>query len=142
MANKFINLDGSEIKIDIKQSDYPLRDEAHCKSMAQYNFGQKLKLFFPYDMILEEFVLPRTNGLALDFFLPHRKIAFEIHGQQHFKYIDFYHGSKEKFAAQKKRDDKKSQWCELNSIRLIEVKDSDVDKVKIGDLLCKKNSAT
>ena len=142
MSIKFINIDGSEIKVDVKQSDYPMRDEATCKSKAQWRFGQKLKQFFPYDIILEEFVLPRTNGLALDFFIPSRKLAFEIHGAQHFKYVDFYHGSKEKFVAQKQRDEKKSHWCDLNSIRLVEVNDSDVDKVKIGELLCKKNSAT
>jgi hypothetical protein len=142
MAIKFKNLDGSEIKVEIKQSDYPMRDEKNCKSKAQWRFGQKIKQFFPHEIILEEFVLPRTNGLSLDFFIPHRKIAFEVHGQQHYKYVDFYHGSREKFVAQKKRDDKKSQWCELNSIRLIEVSDSDVDSAKIGGLLCKKNSAT
>lgn len=75
--------------------------------------------------ILEEVKLPGTvnpskkAALFLDFFIPNLKIGVEVHGQQHFKYIPFFHKSKAGFMKARARDRDKSEWCDINDITLV-----------------------
>jgi hypothetical protein len=82
-------------------------------------------------MVLEEVKLPGIkapgvkSSLFLDFFIPNMKIGVEIHGEQHYNYIPFFHKTVSGFYDSKKRDALKIEWCELNSLELIELKYSD-----------------
>ena len=49
------------------------------------------------------------------------KLAFEYQGQQHYKYIPYFHKNKEAFQNQKYRDYMKRNMCKDNGITLIEV---------------------
>jgi len=73
--------------------------------------------------ILEEVAIhPRSfKTLYLDFYLPNIKLAVEVHGQQHYKYTAFFHASAQDFLNQKRNDADKKEWCEANSITLIEL---------------------
>jgi predicted adenine nucleotide alpha hydrolase (AANH) superfamily ATPase len=51
--------------------------------------------------------------------LPLIKTCIEVHGEQHFKYVPFYHSSIFAFIKAKKRDEDKKSWCELNNIKYI-----------------------
>jgi hypothetical protein len=112
-----------------------MRSETDCKSRVQYRFGQKLRTIFPYSIILEEFSIPGSGGLSIDFWLPNERFAFEVQGEQHRKFSKFYHGDVMGFRAQKIRDEHKRTWCEINNIKLIAVDDSMVDVISIVDLL-------
>jgi hypothetical protein len=116
---KFISLNGSITDIKIKPSDYPIRSKEACKSNIQYECGQILKSYYPNDIILEEFYL--EDGFYIDFFLPLRKIALEIHGRQHFEFIKHFHGSPQGFKQSQIRDKNKIKWCEINNIQLYSV---------------------
>jgi len=50
-----------------------------------------------------------------------KKIVCEVMGSQHTKFNKHFHGTKNKFLGQVKRDLKKHEWCELNDFRLVEV---------------------
>ena len=66
-----------------------------------------------------------SNGdsfnLELDCFEPSLKLACEFQGQQHYKYIPYFHKSKEAFRNQQYRDELKRRMCRDNRINLIEV---------------------
>jgi very-short-patch-repair endonuclease len=71
--------------------------------------------------ILEEVPLPGSGGMRVDFYIPQQKLAVEVQGEQHFKYIPHFHGNRVNFAAAKRRDNDKARWFALNGIRLVAV---------------------
>ena len=78
--------------------------------------------------IYEEVKLPgsvkpaKKSVLYLDFFIPNAIMAVEVHGEQHFKYVPYFHKSKAGFAQAKKRDLDKKEWCRINEITLVELR--------------------
>ena len=134
MGRSFQWVDGTIIKVNLLQSDYPIKDEGACRSNAQYRFGQRLMVLFGGEVILEDFIIPHS-GLSLDFFMPRFNVAFEIQGRQHDYFIPFMHGDRLSFKKQKERDLRKMEWCELNGIKLLYVKDTGVDEADILELM-------
>lgn len=76
---------------------------------------------FPTLQLLEEVPIPlrKNEILYLDFFIPLKKICIEVHGEQHFKFVSFYHSNMLNFLKSQKRDREKQEWCENNNIRYI-----------------------
>lgn len=76
---------------------------------------------FPTLQILEEvsIQLRKSETLYLDFYLPLPKLCVEVHGEQHFKFVPFYHNNILSFLKAQKRDKEKTEWCEKNNIRQI-----------------------
>lgn len=76
---------------------------------------------FPTLQILEEvsIQLRKSEILYLDFYLPLPKLCIEVHGEQHFKFIPFYHNNILSFLKSQKRDKEKTEWCEKNNITQI-----------------------
>lgn len=79
---------------------------------------------FPTLQILEEvpILLRRSETLYLDFYIPLKKICVEVHGEQHYKFIPFYHSNMLNFLKSQRRDAEKQEWCELNNIQYIVLK--------------------
>lgn len=82
-----------------------------------------LRELFPHNRIQKEhYVNFKGTKLFFDFFLPDFGIFVEVQGQQHDKYVQHFHDSKEQFLESKKRDNLKityvqeSEW--LNLIRI------------------------
>ena len=50
-----------------------------------------------------------------------KKIAVEVQGAQHTKYVKFFHKNRFKYSDQLKRDEKKLDFCKANDIKLAEV---------------------
>jgi hypothetical protein len=118
---KFISTKGREYKVDIRPSRWPRRSKEACKSKLQWGVSSILSDLYPTDVILEEFFIP-GEGLYVDFLLPRRKLAIEVHGRQHYEYNVHFHGSKENFRKSQNRDRRKAEWCELNQITLLSIK--------------------
>ncbi|CAI2188270.1 16942_t:CDS:10, partial [Funneliformis geosporum] len=60
-----------------------------------------------------------SRGLQLDIFYPEYGFAIEVQGEQHEKYIEFFHrGDKNNFIKQQARDQLKKELCEENQIAL------------------------
>ena len=53
--------------------------------------------------------------------MTNKKIAIEVQGSQHTKYVEFFHGNRFQYLQQLKRDEKKLKFCEANDIALIEI---------------------
>lgn len=82
-----------------------------------------LKDRFPTLQILEEVTIPlrKSESLYLDFYIPLLKTAVEIHGEQHYKFVQFYHHNQLGFIRSQKRDREKKEWCDINNIKYIEL---------------------
>lgn len=94
-----------------------------------------IKEKFPTLQILEEVSFSPKKGkvLYLDFYLPLRKLAFEVQGEQHFSFNSMYHTTPMDFLNQRKNDKIKKDWCDINGIDLIYLiynqKDNWVDQI-------------
>lgn len=113
-------LDGNLVKWNLvgnlsKSSKY--KSEPHLKAR------QLLIELFPTLQILEEVSAPikKSETLYLDFYLPLKKYCIEVHGEQHYKFVPFYHTNILGFVKAKKRDQEKQEWCEINNITYIEL---------------------
>ena len=96
------------------------------RKKTRSKFQDEVKKFlYPYwknDVVFEELRLVETR-LTFDFFNANKKIAIEVKGQQHTKFVPFFHGSRPKFLKQLKRDSKKYDFCTINGFKLIEIYD-------------------
>lgn len=91
------------------------RSDLHLKTR------EIIKKTYPTDILLEEVPIPGEN-LYADFYLPLRKKMIEVHGEQHYKYIPFFHSNPKGFMESKERDGRKQDWCAINGIQLIVLK--------------------
>jgi hypothetical protein len=121
---KFKTLNNKEVRLEILPQRYPMRSRDQCKSIGQYLLGRTIRSIYGTNaLILEEFPIPEEN-LWLDFYMPHHNLAFEFHGEQHDQFNKFFHGDKDGFQRSKARDQRKRDWCILNGITLIEVREN------------------
>lgn len=93
-----------------------------ARSKLHLETRRMLKINFPTLIILEEVPihLHKNEISYLDFYLPLKKLAIEVNGEQHFKFIPFFHGTTMSFIKSKKKDNDKKEWCNINGIKLIE----------------------
>lgn len=76
---------------------------------------------FPTLQVLEEVPIPlrRSESLYLDFYLPLKKFCIEVHGEQHYRFVSFYHNNMLAFLKSQKRDREKQEWCDINGIQYV-----------------------
>lgn len=91
------------------------------KSSLHLQARDLIKTSYPTLQTLEEVPIPlrKNETLYLDFYIPLKKICIEIHGEQHFKFVPFYHTTILNFHKGQKRDREKQEWCETNNIKYI-----------------------
>jgi very-short-patch-repair endonuclease len=78
-----------------------------------------------YEILGVEFKKVRPqflNGLELDGFNEKLKLAFEYDGEQHYKFVPYYHKNGiSDFIKQQERDERKIKLCKDNNISLIKI---------------------
>jgi hypothetical protein len=108
-----------------KAKNYLIDWDGSSRSKIQYNAKQFLKKYWSNHIVFEEFPVAGTK-LSLDFYNANKKIAVEVQGKQHTKYVPFFHGkNKINYINQLQRDQDKLKFCELNDIQLVEIYDGD-----------------
>ena len=131
---RFLSTNGKSHNVDIRPSKWPRREQEGSKSKFQHRIGESVDIVYPTEIILEEFFIP-GDRLYIDFFLPRKRIAVEAQGAQHYKYSEFFHGTRENFKRSKERDARKKLWCELNHIRLVVIGPKDKHEEVVSKLL-------
>jgi hypothetical protein len=118
---RVVDLDGHYTDWSLK--GYIAKGKLQNKSSLHIQARDLLLELFPTLQVLEEVpISPRkSETLYLDFYLPLIKTCIETHGEQHFKFVPFYHNNMMNFIKSKKRDSDKKEWCEINNIKYIEL---------------------
>lgn len=111
------------------------KGEVECRRVLESLFN------LPFDKARPDFLnnpVTGGNNLELDCYNERLKLAVEYDGEQHAKFIPFFHKNKETFYNQKYRDYMKIQMCKDNGITLIKVphtvKVEDIEKYLIKKL--------
>ena len=90
---------------------------------SEYHLAARKLLveLYPTLVILEEVLIPirRSQNAYLDFYLPLRKMAIEVQGESHFKYIPYFHHTLNAYMKARRRDEEKKEFCDINGISLI-----------------------
>lgn len=71
----------------------------------------------------------RIANFKVDFFLPNENIIIEFNGLQHYQPVAHF-GGQEKFTQQKERDNFIRNYCQNNSIKLIEISYTAYDNIE------------
>ena len=113
----------------LKAKKYLIDWGGPSRSKIQLKAKQFLKKHWQHHIVFEEFPVAGTK-LTLDFYNANKKIAVEVQGEQHTKYIPFFHGkNKANYISQLRRDQDKLNFCKLNNIRLVEIyKDDNINR--------------
>lgn len=90
------------------------------RSKFQFQVKKFLQKYWNENIVFEEFPIVGTR-LTLDFYNANKKIAIEVQGRQHTKFIEFFHQNRMNFLHQLKRDEQKERFCELNDIKLVTI---------------------
>ena len=126
---KFKTLDGKEKTLkNIKKSIIDWNSKS--KSKLQQSVKIFIQKYWEGDVVFEELKVVGTR-LSLDFYNANKKIAIEVQGQQHFKYVKFFHGNRNGYLNQIKRDFKKLEFCKINKIKLVEIYPKDILSEKL-----------
>lgn len=114
-----VDLDGNTQSWHL--TGYIAKGKMQHKSSFHLEARKILTKAFPTMQILEEVPVPlrKSETLYLDFYIPLLKMSVEVHGEQHYKFIPFYHNSRMSFLKSQKRDHDKQEWCEKNGIKYI-----------------------
>lgn len=121
---KFKTLHGGLKRVS-KVRNYLVDWDTPSKSKLQFNVKQHLKDYWKYNVVFEEFPVAGTK-LSLDFYNATKKIAIEVQGAQHRKYVPHFHGkNKINYMDQLRRDKQKADFCKINDLKLIEIYDTD-----------------
>ncbi len=115
---KVRGLDGKNYTIKLTHTS-PLLSDKRKRSSYHLQARELLKKLFPCERILEEVELPGSNGLAADFFIPMQKLIVEVHGEQHYQFVAYFHKTDEEFLDSRKRDLRKQEWCDINNLELV-----------------------
>ena len=120
IAMRFKTLSGSLKRLS-KPHRYKINWDSPSRSKIQYQVKKILKEIWAKHVVFEEFPVAGTR-MSLDFYNANKKIAVEVQGKQHTKYVPHFHGqNKANFISQRRRDVQKKEFCRLNNIRLIEI---------------------
>ncbi len=123
---KFVDRYGKERNLK-NAKKYLIDWEKPSRSKFQTTVKKFLYKYWKNDIVFEEFRVVGSR-LTLDFYNATKNIAIEVQGNQHTKYNKFFHkGNKINYLNQLKRDDEKLAFCELNTIKLVEVHEGAVD---------------
>ena len=106
------------------------KGELRCKQYLENYFSEK---GYKFPKSRPDFMVNRVTGdkynLELDCYNDELKLAVEYNGEQHYKYIPFFHKNKEAFYNQKYRDEIKRIRCRDLGIILIEVPYTELNNI-------------
>lgn len=121
----FVSLQGKQCSI---KSPHLYRVNWDGPSLSKFQFAVKqwLRKKWCGHIVFEELPVVGTK-YSLDFYNSSVRVAVEVQGAQHFQPNKFFHGhSKLAFSDQLRRDTLKSDYCNKNGIRLVEIYPKDV----------------
>ena len=123
-----------EEKNTIPKKSFESKGETECRRVIESITGKPFKKTRP--TFLQNNVSGQT--LELDCYNEELNLAVEYNGEQHYKFIPYFHPNKESYYNLRYRDDIKQRLCKQNGVTLITVpytvKHDDIKKFIISQL--------
>lgn len=120
---KTVGTDGRTYIINPSRDSKEIDD--NCRSKLHLKARSVIKKCLPYNSCYEEVLLLGCRGpggpLTADFLIPEIPMIIEVHGEQHYKFSEFFHKTKKDFKEHILRDEIKKDWAELNNIIFVEL---------------------
>jgi hypothetical protein len=108
---------------------YRIKWDEKSRSNIQYQVKQFLKPFWFGHVVYEEFPVYGAR-LKVDIINFTRRIAIEVHGDQHFKFNKFFHNNRRAvWLDSVNRDGQKLEWLAKNGVTVIEILQDEVPKI-------------
>jgi len=86
-----------------------------------------VRCVFPQLRIVEEeFIKYKGQKLYLDIFIPQLDLVIEVHGNQHFEFVEHFHIDEHGFRESRRRDRLKEEWADLNGYTFLVLPESDL----------------
>jgi len=127
---KFITLTGSTRRVS-KIKKHLIDWSSTSRSKFQFSVKKFLEPYWSRHVVFEEFPIVGTK-MSLDFFNANEKVAIEVQGDQHTKYVPYFHGGhKVNYLSQLQRDNDKLKFCDINGIKLVEIYSNDIIDEKL-----------
>lgn len=101
-------------------SDRQINWNGKSKSLFQEEVKKYLHPHWNKCIVYEEFPVYGTR-YTLDFFNATKKVAIEVQGTQHTKFVKYFQRTEFDYLKQLKIDEFKRKFCEMNGIDLIEI---------------------
>lgn len=74
------------------------------------------------EILPENLLITCKDSIIVDYYIPNKNMIIEYNGQQHYKYIQFFHrGGYQAFVNQVNRDNVLREFCEANDIKLLQI---------------------
>lgn len=125
----FKDFSDNEYKINLAK--YKLILDGRLRSKLFIEAVNIVKEVYPSDYLCAEVYIPCGNTkLYIDLFLPLRKIAIEVQGEQHYKFNRYMFKNKLHFNQSRLRDIEKRNLLEHNNIKLVYFDYNEKDKWK------------
>jgi hypothetical protein len=99
---------------------YRMKWEKKSRSKYQFDLKTFLKPYLSSHVVYEEFPVYGSR-MTIDIFDATTKVAYEMQGEAHTKFIEHFHGTVNHYLSQIKRDHQKENWCNLNGIKYVEI---------------------
>ncbi len=95
-------------------------------SKLQIEVGDLLDRELPQYRIRENYrpdwlLSSNMTKLEIDFFIEDLKIGIEVQGEQHYKFVPFFHKTQENYEKRRQYDVEKTDLCSGNGVKLYEV---------------------
>ncbi len=105
------------------------------KNSKNHNIIKEIHLAcFPNNSIVQNYyielqVFGKKSRCEFDIVDHTLKLIIEINGEQHYKFVPYFHKSKSDFTMQQVRDEEKKNWAILNGYTFIAISEKDVLKL-------------
>lgn len=120
----------SNIFINVNINKYKIKWLDPSASQIQTAFKTFVYPYWKNCTVLEEFRIPGSL-LECDFLNLDKNIAVEINGQQHNKFIKYFHKNKSNFIRHVKRDVQKYDWLIKNKFQVLELETEDINNLSL-----------
>jgi hypothetical protein len=82
--------------------------------------GDCIDSTFKFETVIPEYYVQfKGNRLFFDYYIKSLGVLLEVQGEQHYRFVKQFHGTIEKFYAQKRRDNLKIEYCEQENLTLV-----------------------
>ena len=94
-------------------------------------FVDKYRIESQYELNIYDQILKRFRTIYVDFYikLEDTILIIEFDGKQHTEFISFFHKNYEEFVDQVNRDNLLKQYCLNNNIKLVNIRDIDINRI-------------